>query len=246
MLQACLNGNRARAFHPALACSPAELAIDARAAVKAGAKELHVHPRSAEGEQSLEPHDVANALLAIRETVPGIAIGISTLWEIKPGGRARQAPIREWRILPDYVSVNLVEEDALEIMALMIGRGIGIEAGLWSYADALRFVEMPSAGRCLRILVEINEQNKKAGLSVAKDILAVLEHSSLGLPILLHGAGSTMWPVHDEAVRRGLDRRIGLEDGVLLPDGKRAVDNAELLRAAVARAAKKEVKPGRR
>ncbi len=234
MLQACLNGNRTRGFHPALACTPAELAIDARAAVEAGAQELHVHPRSADDEQSLEPHDVGNALLAIRESVPGIPVGISTLWDIKPGGRARQAPIREWRVLPDYVSVNLAEEDASEIMALMIGRGIGIEAGLWSVADALRFVALPSAERCLRVLVEINEQDTPAGLHVARDVLAVLQASHLELPILLHGSDRTMWPVHAEAVKRGLDRRIGLEDGACLPDGKKGADNAELLRAAVA------------
>ncbi|GLS23426.1 3-keto-5-aminohexanoate cleavage enzyme [Labrys miyagiensis] len=233
MLQACLNGNRKRGFHPAIACTPAELATDARAAIEAGAEELHVHPRGHDGEQSLEPHDVGNALLAIRESVPGVPVGISTLWDITPGGRARQAPIREWRVLPDYVSINLIEEDAPEIMALMIRRGIGIEAGLWSVADALRFVALPSAERCLRILVEINEQDIEAGLHVARDILAVIRNAGLDLPILLHGADRTMWPIHEEALKRGLDRRIGLEDGVTLPDGKLAADNAELLRMAV-------------
>ncbi|CAM5763641.1 3-keto-5-aminohexanoate cleavage enzyme [Labrys miyagiensis] len=237
MLQACLNGNRVRGFHPAIACTPAELATDARAAIEAGAEELHVHPRGVDGEQSLEPHDVGNALLAIRESVPGTPVGISTLWDIRPGGRARQAPIREWRILPDYVSVNLIEEDAPEIMALMIGRGIGIEAGLWSVADALRFVALPAAERCLRILVEINEQNAAEGLEAARDIIAVLAGSRLRLPILLHGADRTMWPLHEEAMRRGLDRRIGLEDGATLPNGRLAADNADLLRAAVALAA---------
>ena len=233
MLQACLNGNRPRRFHPAIACTPGELATDARAAVEAGAEELHVHPRGTDGEQSLEPHDIGTALLAIRESVPGTPVGISTLWDITPGGRARQAPIREWRVLPDYVSVNLIEEDAPEIMALMIRRGIGIEAGLWSVADALRFMALPSAERCLRILVEINEQDIKAGLHVARDILAVIEKSGLHLPVLLHGADETMWPIHEEALKRGLDRRIGLEDGVTLPDGRLAADNAELLHMAV-------------
>jgi uncharacterized protein (DUF849 family) len=233
MLQACLNGNRSRSFHPAIACTPAELAVDARAAVDAGAEELHVHPRGADGEQSLEPHDVGSALLAIRESVPGIPIGISTLWNIEPGGRARQAPMREWRVLPDYVSVNLIEEDAPEVMALMIGRGIGIEAGLWSVADALRFVGLPAAERCLRILVEINEQDLSAGLHVAHDVRAIIGKSGLGLPVLLHGVDETMWPIYQEALQRGLDGRIGLEDGAVLPDGKRAADNAELLRAAV-------------
>lgn len=233
MLQACLNGGRARGFHPALPCTAAQLAIDARAAIDAGARELHIHPRSADGLESLEPADIGNALLAVRESVPGIPVGISTRWEIPPMGRARQAPIREWHILPDYVSINLAEEDAPEIMALMIGKGIGIEAGLWSVGDALRFLSLPSAERCLRVLVEIEEQETQAGLQATRDILAVLRDSGPNLPILLHGADKTMWSIHEEAVKRGLDRRIGLEDGAYLPDGTLAANNAELLRMAV-------------
>lgn len=238
MLQACLNGSRSRDFHPALPCMPAELARDAKAAIDAGAWELHVHPRGQNGEQSLKPADVAAALEAIRASVPGVPVGISTLWTIPPVGRARQAPMREWRTLPDYVSVNLGEEDAPEIMALMIQRRIGIEAGLATVADALRLVALPSAERCLRVLVEIEEQETAAGLHVAHEILAVLNHANLGLPIQLHGSDRTQWSMHDEAVRLGLDRRIGLEDGAELPNGTRAADNAQLLRTAVVLAAR--------
>jgi uncharacterized protein (DUF849 family) len=35
-----------------------------------------------------------------------------------------------------------------------------------------------------------------------------------------------------EAVRRGLDSRIGLEDVLVLPDGSLAEDNLDLVRAA--------------
>ena len=36
----------------------------------------------------------------------------------------------------------------------------------------------------------------------------------------------------NELVRRGLQARIGLEDVLVLPDGRQAVDNAELVAAA--------------
>jgi uncharacterized protein (DUF849 family) len=36
-----------------------------------------------------------------------------------------------------------------------------------------------------------------------------------------------------EAYRRGLDARIGLEDTLVLPDGSVAIDNADLVRAAL-------------
>jgi uncharacterized protein (DUF849 family) len=52
--------------------------------------------------------------------------------------------------------------------------------------------------------------------------------------VLLHAEGPATWPVLAEAVRRGLDTRIGLEDTLCLPDGSPAEDNAALVAAAVA------------
>ena len=66
MLQACLNGGRDRAFHPATPLSPDELAADAKAVVEAGAQQLHIHVRDAAGKESLHPDDVARALEAVQ------------------------------------------------------------------------------------------------------------------------------------------------------------------------------------
>ncbi|MFI5011128.1 MAG: 3-keto-5-aminohexanoate cleavage protein [Hyphomicrobiales bacterium] len=232
MLQGCLNGGRTKLFHPATSCTPEELALDAERSVRAGAEELHVHPRDAAGLESLRPEPVGKALLAIRASVPGVPVGISTFWGISPGGRARQEPIRAWEILPDYVSVNLIEEDAEEVIGLVLGKGIGVEAGLWSAADAERLVGLADARRCLRVLIEINEQDAGEGLEVAKGIIAVLDRAGLSLPRLLHGYEKTKWPLFREALVRGYDSRIGLEDGALLPSGERAADNSTLLGAA--------------
>ncbi|RCW86529.1 3-keto-5-aminohexanoate cleavage protein [Phyllobacterium bourgognense] len=233
MLQACLNGGRTRDFHAAVPLTAAELAHDAAQSVAAGARELHVHPRGADGAESLEPDDVAEAILAIRSSVPGIPIGLSTHWRIPPGGKARQRPIEQWSVLPDYVSINLVEVDAAEMISLVMGKGIGVEAGIWSVSDAERFVALPDAPRCLRVLIEINEQDAEEGLSVATGIISVLQQADFSLPILLHGDEASVWPMFREAMARGYDSRIGLEDGRLLPSGKRAADNADIVRAAV-------------
>jgi len=237
MLQACLNGNRDRDFHPALPCTPDELARDAAAVVAAGAEALHVHPRDAAGRESVAPDDIAAALEAIRASVPGIPVGVSTGWWIAPGGRARQAHIAAWRVRPDYVSVNLIEEDAPEIVALALDKGIAVEAGLWSVRDAERFVALPAAPRCLRALLEINEEDVGGAVAVADGIIAVLERARLRLPVMLHGFEATKWPLHREALRRGLDTRIGLEDGKYLLSGALAAGNAALIRAASAMAA---------
>src|ERR1041385_3637718 len=118
MLQACLNGNRDKNFHAALPCTAAELTRDARSVVEAGAQELHIHPRNSVARESLHPDDIGGALSAIRANIPGIPIGVSTGTWIAPGGRARQELIRAWRVLPDYVSVNLIEDDSAEVIQL--------------------------------------------------------------------------------------------------------------------------------
>jgi uncharacterized protein (DUF849 family) len=232
MLQACLNGDRLRSDHPAVPVSADELARDAAAVVRAGAEELHVHPRGADGLESLDPQDVAAAIRAIRSVVPGIPLGLSTRSPIRPGGRARHEPMLSWSVRPDYVSVNLVEEDAPEVISMMLGMGIGIEAGLWSAADAARFVALPEAGKCLRVLIEINEQDEAEGLEVSRAIIDVFDGVGSTLPRLLHGYDATKWGLYREALRLGLDARIGFEDGLLLPDGERAPDNAALIAAA--------------
>jgi uncharacterized protein (DUF849 family) len=232
MLQACLNGDRDKGFHAATPLTPAELAMDARAVVAAGAEQLHLHPRDATGRESLHPDDTAVALEAIRASVPGIAVGVSTGWWIAPGGRARQRHIRDWQVLPDYVSVNLIEEDATEMIELVLGKGIGVEAGLWSPGDAEKFVASPNARRCLRVLLEINEREFSAGAESARQIVEILDKAEIRLPRLLHGVGDTMWPFYREALRLRLDARIGLEDGKLLPSGDEAENNAALIRAA--------------
>lgn len=78
MLQACLNGGRAKSEHPAIPCTAEELAADARAASAFGAAEFHIHPRGADSLESLAPEDVAAALRAMRENAPGALIGLST------------------------------------------------------------------------------------------------------------------------------------------------------------------------
>src|SRR6516162_311086 len=113
----CLNGGRSKAEHPAVPVTPAELAAEAAAAVKAGAEAVHVHPRGSNTAESVLPDDVGVAVAAVRGACPGIAVGVSTgLW-ITGDRAARQAAVARWRDLPaasrpDFASVNLSEPGA--------------------------------------------------------------------------------------------------------------------------------------
>lgn len=235
MLQACLNGARGRDFNHAVPITPQELARDAVACRAAGANEFHIHPRNANGAESFAAEDIAAALRAVRASVPGVPIGVSTREGIMAGAVARQRAFQAWEVLPDYVSVNLSEDDAPEVIRLMLEWDIGIEAGLAKVADAKRYVALPEADACLRVLIEIEEQKSAEAMDAAHDVIAVLDRAGSRLPLQLHGYDACKWTLHAEALRLGLDQRIGLEDGKLLPDGLIAGSNAELIAAAVKR-----------
>jgi len=96
-------------------------------------------------------------------------------------------------------------------------------------------VVLPEAAACLRVLIEIDDQESADALRVAHDIIAVLDRGGSRLPRQLHGYDACKWALHGEALRLGLDQRIGLEDGKLLPDGGITKNNAELIATAVKR-----------
>lgn len=233
LVKACLNGSRARAEHEAVPVRPQDLAAEARRAVAAGAGALHVHPRRADGSETLDPDACGGAIQAIRAACPGVPVGLSTgVWiEGDPAGRLTQ--IARWARLPDFVSVNFSEPGTLELCELLMGKRIGIEAGLWTIADAEAFVEAGLAKRCLRILIEPRERDPREAIATADAVAAVLNRHDIRLPRLLHGEGRPAWAVLEGALERGYDVRIGFEDTLVLPDGTPAPDNASLVAAAV-------------
>jgi uncharacterized protein (DUF849 family) len=236
LIKACLNGSRAPGEHPALPLTPAELAQAARGAVEAGAGALHIHPRRAGGEQSLESGDVAAALAAVRAACPGTPVGITTISLAEPDPARRLALARSWTALPDFASVNFSEPGAVELCAALLDMGVGVEAGLSTPADARLLLGAGLADRCLRLLLEPDEQDLAAALATVAAIEAVLDAAGVRAPRLLHGFEATAWPLLDVALERGYDVRIGLEDTLLLPDRSPARDNAQLVAAACERA----------
>ncbi len=236
LIQACLNGSRRPAEHPALPLTPADLARDAERVLATGAGALHIHPRSADGQESLAPEDQAAAILAIRDRCPGLPIGVSTgLW-IEPDRSRRLQRIQQWTILPDFASVNFSEPGAAELCSLLLLRGIDVEAGLATVMDAQRLLELDLADRCLRILIEPGEEAADLALVTAEQIIHCLDIASIRRPRLLHGYGAATWPVLWAALQRGYDTRIGLEDTLTMPDGSLAKDNAALVSLAIRQA----------
>jgi uncharacterized protein (DUF849 family) len=234
LVKACLNGNRRRDEHPALPVSPAELALEAHHSRLAGAGAVHVHPRAADGSESLEPHTVRLALEALRRSCPGLPVGITTAAWVEPDAERRAWLVERWDVLPDFASVNLSEEGVPELVEALLRRGIGVEAGLLDPADVDRLRRFGFAERCLRILVEIDEEADGArAATLAQEVEEALDEAGVGPPRLLHAGGAATWEVIRRGLERGRDVRVGLEDTLTLPDGRPARDNAELVGAAI-------------
>jgi uncharacterized protein (DUF849 family) len=233
IVQACLNGARAASFHPALPVTPNAIARDAVAAVHAGAAELHIHIRDEGGRETLRPEIVDMTMKKLRRACPGTLIGISTSEGIEKDDGRRRDFIRNWSVLPDYASVNLNETDCATVIEHLEMRGVGIEAGIWTAADAARCLESNLTSRALRLLFEINQQDKTEALSELAAIEKRLGESARLKPVLLHGYDATVWTFVETAFARGYSTRVGLEDGRELPDGWLTSTNAALVAAAI-------------
>lgn len=232
MVQVCLNGPRGAADGAMVPLTPEAMAESAERAVAAGATDVHVHPKTPCGRDSLSPRVLAPTLEAIRARV-SVPVGVTTGAWAEPDPAARLARVRDWTVLPDHASVNWHEEGAEEIAAALIERGVGVEAGLWSGTDAAaRFAASPLAPRVLRVLAEVTDTDPDTAGASARALLAALG-TAHGRPVLLHGEDGGAWPVLRLAGRLGLLTRIGLEDTLLLPDGEPALSNAQLVAEAL-------------
>jgi uncharacterized protein (DUF849 family) len=231
-IKACLNGGRTRGEHPAVPVTPAELAVAAAQAVAAGAEAVHVHPRAADGAESLDPADIGAAVAAVRASCPGTPVGVSTgLWITGGDVARRHATVARWADLgaderPSFASVNVGEDGFAELVALLRAAGVGVEAGVWSPRDAERLVGVPVD----RILIEILDTPAADAVAAVDAILDRLEVTG---PRLLHGEQDACWPLIAHAGRLGLPTRIGLEDTLVTDDGRPATGNADLVRRAL-------------
>lgn len=221
--------------HPALPTTPHELARDARRAIDAGAVAVHLHPRAVDGAETLDPEPMALALIAVRQSCPGVPIEVSTAAWIEADVARRLALVRSWRAAPDSAGVNFGEPGAVELATTLLARGIGVEAGLFSVEDAHRLVASGLAPQCNHVQIEpILTQNSNDALATAHAIERILDAAGVTTPRLLHGKDASAWPALVYAMQQGYATRIGLEDTLLLPDGTIARDNVELIQAALA------------
>jgi uncharacterized protein (DUF849 family) len=231
LLQAALNGDRE---HPAVPRAPEEIAAEGRAAVDAGAQCLHLHPFDESGRQTLEAEPCAAALRAVRAACPGVPISLSTSADIEPDPERRLALVAAWTELPELVTANQGEAGIVELCERLIERGVGIEAGLLSLSDAHTFTASSIAGSCVRALIEPLDADPDAAVAHAAAMEDALIAGGVQLEQVHHGDGIASWAVNRRAAARGHGIRTGLEDTPVLPDGRTAAGNGDLVAVAAA------------
>jgi uncharacterized protein (DUF849 family) len=229
-LKACINGARTPDQHPGLPVTPDELAAAALAAHHAGAQAVHLHPKTPDGVDSLRPEVVAAAVTAVRQAVPGLPLGVTTGYWALPDAAERRRAVESWDVLPDFASLNWHEPGSPELADVLLGKGLGVEVGIFNAEAAQSWARSEIARHCMRVMIELQAD---AGTALADELLGQVTAAGSPAPALLHGLDESCWPLLEHAGVRGVQTRIGLEDTLHLPDGSLAPDNAALVSAAV-------------
>ena len=229
-VKACINGARTPDQHPNLPVTPDQLAAAAVAAHQAGARAVHMHPKTADGVDSLQAEVVGAAVRAVRHAAPGLPLGVTTgFWALSdPDERLRA--VEAWTVLPDFASVNWHEPGSESLAHLLLRMGLGVEVGIFHAEAAASWAGSEIAAHCMRVMVELGPDGDVA---TADDVLGRVLAAGSPAPVLLHGLDESCWPLLEHAGARGVQTRIGMEDTLLLPDGSTAPDNAALVAAAV-------------
>lgn len=232
-VKAAINGALTKADHVAAPVTAKEIADAALAVEAAGADAVHLHPRSADARQSIEPDAVAEALEAVRAAGLRAPAGVTTgLWCCGGDPDRRLELVRAWHVHPDFASVAFGEEGAEDAAFALVAADIELESAVWSTDEVPLLLASRFLHENIRVLIEPVDEDATAAVEHAREMAARLVAGGVRCPLLYHGDGSTVWPVLRAALADGCQLRIGLEDGVQLPDGSIAPDNEALVRAA--------------
>ena len=233
LIKAAINGGRSKTEHPSIPVGPSEIAAAVVECLNAGASAIHFHIRAEDGRESLADEDLARTLQVVRKITPTAQIGVSTGAWIVPEPATRVKAIASWTTLPDFASVNFSEEAAEEVAQELLQKRVGVEAGLGDARDAERLVNSGLADRCLRVLIEPQEQEIENARATVKETRAVLDQAGIDIARVLHGTEATTWAILQDAIKLGYGIRVGFEDTLTLADGRLAGSNAELVKKAM-------------
>lgn len=231
LIKIALNGAREKVENKFIPLSLVEIEKELKLLYEYGCKVFHIHCYDKSGKESLKPNDVSDLVLLVKNISPELQIGISSGEWIEPDLEKRKININNWEHIPDFISVNMIEEDAIEISKLLISKGVFIEAGLNEKKAAEIFIESDLDKVC-RILIEPETEEFDLAVETINKIEEVLDDNNVKIPRLLHGFNSVSWDLMREAKKRGYDSRTGMEDTLFLENGDEVKGNLELIQYA--------------
>ena len=98
-------------------------------------------------------------------------------------------------------SVNFNEEGAYEVAQILLKKNVGVEAGVCDANAAERFVDSGLASRCLRVLLEPQEQETDQARVTVREIKEVLDRAKIDIPYVLHGTEAARLPWAESTAR---------------------------------------------
>lgn len=241
MLQVTPNGPWTKSAHPAVPVALAEVIADLRDCFAAGATGVHLHVRDDSGAETLDPVLVERTARHVREAAIGVGVsvevGLTTGSWIVPDVRERVAMIREWEGV-DCATVNVSERGFERVADALLAKGIGVDIAVWAPVEVGRVARSGLLPHVQRVSIEIDPGEpyflRGDPTELAQRFNDALDDAGASGPRLTHGAKEWVWPLVQDAVRRGHDTRVGFEDSLLLPDGSIATNNAQLVSTALA------------
>lgn len=227
--------------NPAVPYTPAEIAQEAIAAVKAGASIVHLHAREEQGAPSQRTELFAEAIRLIRQEVD-VIIQISTGGAVTATPDERLAPVRELTPAPEMASLtlgtvnfgndvfwnppDLIETFAKEFQARGIKPELEIfEGGMMTTAQ--RLVKKGLLDGPLHFDFVLGVPGALAG--TPENLMMLYSQLPSGATWTVAGIGAAELKLGAMAIALGGHVRVGFEDNVYYRKGELATGNAQLV-----------------
>ena len=252
LLMVAPNGARlGKEDHPALPLTAEELAADARACLDAGAAAIHLHVRDGRGGHTLAAAPMRRALAAVKRATGGRmiiqmtseAVGIYSAAEQMAAVRAVEPPavsiaLRE--LAPDDDERTLGRFG--DFLAWLARAGISPQFILYSPADAARFNRLRAQGIIPQsrplVLFVLGYHGARSGRAAdMAPFVEALENGEAGVENgeaaewMVCAFGPHLGEIAIETAALGGHLRVGFENGLDLPGGGPAPDNAAIVAA---------------
>ncbi len=230
---------RDKGDHPALPITTAEIALTAKACFAAGADCIHLHVRDKDGLHSLDAGRYRDAISAVGDAAPHMAIQITT----------EAAGVFD--VPTQYDCLKQVQPKAVSVSVREMSRDIATATKLYKYAaeanidlqhilydakDASLLHSWQQNGtvadmRC-SVLFVLGRYNPPV-LAEPNDLTALLKataHMDFNWSVCAFGQNELACVTN--ALKHGGNIRVGFENNISLPNGTPAIDNAQLVALA--------------